>query len=445
MPNTVTVRVYTRHSKGCKHAKKGGDFRGCDCPKSILVYEGAGTGANKLISAKTRSWAKAEEFAQEYRDSLDPQKQELKRLRAQKEREAVRIEDAVALYTADMIARLGDNGTVAMARSLFGHVDPETKNVKANGHLFDWLERLPLTDRPTFIADITPAQVTAWRASWKFGSDLTAANRWTMVKSFFLFCERQGWIADSPARKLKSLEIKQGSRTAIFTDEQYTAILDAVSLYDPENTPAATRQSWQQRLTVFIELLRWSGMAIIDGTLYRPELVDADGVLRYRRHKSKVLATVPLPAHVVTLLRDVPLERDSVGTSQPFRSKDTALASDTATWSRRLMKVFELAGITEVKNEVGRARRPHAHMLRDTFAVWHLRHGSRLHVVSKMLGHAKTTTTERAYLPWVKELEEAHIAEARRTLEAAAPKQSKSKKVVSITASARASKQNGNQ
>lgn len=197
---------------------------------------------------------------------------------------------------------------------------------------------------------------------------------------------------------------------------QYEAVLDAVSLYDPENVPEATRKGWQQRLTTFIELIRWSGMAIVDAVLWRPELVDAEGVLRYRRQKSKMLATVQLPDHVRALLRDIPLERDSVGSSQPFRSKDTALSSDTAAWSQRLLAVFALAGITEVKNEVGRARKPHAHMLRDTFAVWHLRHGSRLHVVSKALGHAKTTTTERAYLPWVKELEDAHIAEMRRTL-----------------------------
>ena len=61
-------------------------------------------------------------------------------------------------------------------------------------------------------------------------------------------------------------------------------------------------------------------------------------------------------------------------------------------------------------------RKPHVKMLRDTFAVWHLRHGASLHTVAKMVGHAKTATTEKAYLPWVKELEQAHIADARKSL-----------------------------
>jgi integrase len=237
-----------------------------------------------------------------------------------------------------------------------------------------------------------------------------------MVKGFFRFCESQSWVADSPARKLKPLKVKKGNRTAIFTDEQYANILKAIKLYDPDNVPDATRKAWQQRLEVFTELSRWSGMALIDVIQWSPELVDADGVLRYRRQKSKELAVVPLPKHLLKLLKNIPLERDSVGPARPFRTKDTAVASDTRKWEHRLGNLFKLAGINEVKTGIGTLRPPHPHMLRDTFAVWHLSHGVRLHTVSKMLGHAKTATTERSYLPWVKELEDAHIVDARRAL-----------------------------
>src|SRR5438132_4145998 len=113
-PITRTAKVVVRHSAKCTDRDRGGEWRRCRCPKSILVYEGGGSGSNRLISAKTRSWEQAERFAQEWRDAFDPEKQELKRLRSEKERQQVRIEDAVALYLADMIARLGDNGTVAM-------------------------------------------------------------------------------------------------------------------------------------------------------------------------------------------------------------------------------------------------------------------------------------------------------------------------------------------
>ena len=439
-----TVKVIVRHSAKCrnkttckeKNCDGGNECKHCNCPKSLLVYDGGGPGTNKRISAKTRNWKEAETLATKWREKWDPRLRKLEQLEAENERKAVRIEEAVALYCADLAARLGDNGTVAMARSLLGHINPQTKAVSSNGHLFNWLDKInqkrPPDQRIMYIGQITPAELTAWRASWKFGSDLTAAQRWTVVKGFFAFCEAQGWIDDSPARKLKRITVAKGNRTAIFSDEQYQAILDAVPLYDPENTPAVTRKAWQQRLTAFVELLRWSGMALIDAIQFRPEMLDAEGVLRYRRQKTGVLATVPLPPHVVVLLRDIPLERDSVGSAMPFRTKDTAIASDTRKAEHRLQALFNLAGIKEVTTEQGRTRKPHPHMLRDTFAVWHLRHGARIHTVAKMLGHSKTTTTEKAYLPWVKELEEAHIADARRSLAHVAPKASG--KVVGIIA-----------
>jgi integrase len=435
-----TVTVTVRHSSTCPDRAKGGDWHRCRCSKSLLIYEGEGRGRSRRVSAKTRSWEQAEKQAAEIRDSWDPDKQELKLLRADKERRQVRVEEAVALFCADQVARLGEGGTVRMTRSMLGHINPVTKAVQSPGHLFPWLNGYnngkPIDRRVIYIADFLPEHLSEWRASWNFG-DLTASQRWTMVKGFFAFCESQGWIKDSPARKLKRLTVSKGNRTAIFTDEQHRAILDAVHLYDPDNVPEATRKAWQQRLTIFIELLRWSGMALVDAVQYRPDLVDHDGVLRYRRQKTGVLATVPLPEHVVTLLRDISLERDSVGPALPFRTKDADLSSDVRKMEHRLQALFELAGITEVQTEQGRVRNPHPHMWRDTFAVSALLNGAKLHTVSKMLGHSNTAITEKAYLPWCRELQEAHIADARKALANVVPKTSPSKKVVSIARTAR--------
>ncbi len=430
VPTTRTVKVKVRHSSDCKDLNQGADWRRCNCPKALLIYDGGGTGTNRRVSAKTRSWERAEKLAQEYLDRFDPDKQELKRLRAEKERAQVTVEEAVALYVADMIARLSDNGTVAMVRSLLGHVDPETKAVTKNGNLFNWLSTLTSDHRPTYIFEVNPAHVTGWRSTWTFG-DYTASQRWGMVKSFFNFCEAQGWIQASPCRNVRRLEYEKGGRTAVFTDEQCAAILEAVSLYDPV-PEQLTQKSWQQRLTAFVELLHWSGMSMIDAVQFRPELVDDAGVLRYRRQKTKSLATVVLPQHVVAILRDVPPERDSVGASMPFRMKECSAYSDTRIWRKRLFVLFDLAGIKLVRTELGAVRRPHPAMFRDTFAVWHLRHGSKIHNVAKMLGHSRTATTEKSYLPWVAELEQAHIEDARRVLAQAAPK-TRGKKVVPIS------------
>jgi integrase len=430
-PEARTVKVQVRHSADCKDKAKGSDWRRCKCLKILRVYEGGGPGSNRRISTRTRSWEKAEEQAQQLRDSWDPDKVELKRLKADKESKQVTIEEAVTLYIEDMVARLGDNGTVAMARSLLGHMDSKTRSVEKPGHLFLWLEKIPVVSRPAFIADFTSPLLTQWRASWKF-ADYTAAQRWGMVRSFFNFCEAHGWIQDSPARKLRRMDYESGSRTAIFTDKQYEKVLEAVADSEPENVPSLTREAWQARIAAFVEMLRWSGMALIDAVQYRPEQIDLEGVLRYRRQKTGELATVPLPKHVVVLLRNVPLERDSLSEAHPFRMKNFTPHSDTVTWRKRLMKLFTLAGIKEVRNELGKVRSAHPHMLRDTFAVWNLRHGVPLHAVAKMLGHSDPSTTAKAYLPWVKELEQATIAEGRAALDKAAPKPVHGRKVVDI-------------
>jgi integrase len=432
-----TVKVIARHRPECPVKDTGivGDLEQfpelarCKCPKALLIYQ-ADTKKQNMESAHTISWNVAEQRAKEVRDRWDPEKQELLKLRAAKEAKQVTLAEAVALYCADLITRKRKSGTVAMARSLFGHVDPQSKDVLSNGHFFNWLATIPPDKRPAHVADITPQHLTEWRSAWRFGSDLTAAQRWTMVKAFFSFCESQGWIDDSPASKIKSLKVAEGNRTAIFTDDEYSAILDAVSIYDPENVPEATREGWQQRATTFIELLRWSGMDLIDAVQYRPELVDKEGVLRYRRQKTGKWAIVPLPAAVVALLRDIPMERDSVGPEQPFRCKDTIPDSDTRKWQNRLNQIFKLAGITEVRTD-HRIRRPHPKMLRDTFAVGHLRNGVPIYSVAKMLGHSKTDTTERAYLPYCKELDEAHIAVVRKMMDGAAPKAT-NRKIVNI-------------
>lgn len=136
-----TVAVIVRHSMACKDKHRGGEWRKCRCPKALLVYEGKGSGKNRRVSAKTRSWELAEKRAQELRDSWNPEKQELKRLRAEKERQQVRLEDAVALFLADQITRLGDNGTVRNSRSLLGYLNPETSKVTRAGRFFRWVEK----------------------------------------------------------------------------------------------------------------------------------------------------------------------------------------------------------------------------------------------------------------------------------------------------------------
>ena len=277
----------------------------------------------------------------------------------------------------------------------------------------------PADQRITYISDFTSTHLTEWRASWHGNSDVTNHQRWWRVKGFFNFCNSRGWIDDNPTCGISAIKVARGNRTATFTDQQYAQILKAIPLYARENVPDATRTAWRRRLMVFTELLRWTGMAPVDAVLYSPSLVDSKGVLTYRRQMSGELAILPLPDHVRILLRDIPLERDSVGPEMPFRSRTSTLASDTSKWAHRYDALFRLTGIREARTD-RRTRKPHPYMFRDTFAVWYLTKGISIFTVSRMLGRSKTQTTEKSYLPWVKEMQEYHINEARKAQQAIA-------------------------
>ena len=141
-----------------------------------------------------------------------------------------------------------------------------------------------------------------------------------------------------------------------------------------------------------------------------------DGVLRYNRQKTGKLAVVKLPTHVRTLLSNVPLDEDN-SKEQPFLHKNASRKSSIRNWRDAFVNLCKQAGITEIKTKF-RIRNPHLHMLRDTCAVYFLKHGMSLMGVARILGDT-VQMVEKHYLPFVKELEEAHIEENEAILAAA--------------------------
>ena len=98
---TQTVTVYTRHQESCP---KNGEpyWKRCHCMKYLYVYR---ENTSRQVSAKTRSWEKAEERAQEIRDSWSPVKALQRELEARvrkSEAREVLISDAVALFLKEV-------------------------------------------------------------------------------------------------------------------------------------------------------------------------------------------------------------------------------------------------------------------------------------------------------------------------------------------------------
>jgi len=55
----ITVKAYTRHNRNCPKRDRS-DWARCNCVKWLYIYR---DGKYKLVSAKTRSWERAEQKA----------------------------------------------------------------------------------------------------------------------------------------------------------------------------------------------------------------------------------------------------------------------------------------------------------------------------------------------------------------------------------------------
>jgi hypothetical protein len=89
----------------------GWGWRNCRCPKYLYKLK---DGKRTTVSAKTRSWEKAEEQARRIREDWDPVKRELNELKAakaEKERGEVTIEAALKRWNASLHADLDNKHT----------------------------------------------------------------------------------------------------------------------------------------------------------------------------------------------------------------------------------------------------------------------------------------------------------------------------------------------
>jgi site-specific recombinase XerD len=160
-----------------------------------------------------------------------------------------------------------------------------------------------------------------------------------------------------------------------------------------------------RRLRAFVELLRWSGMAISDAVQFRHELIDKNGALTYQRQKSKKTARPGiLPAHVLEYLHTVPVGEGTP--EQPFLKPNFKRKASLDRWRRRLTQLYKAAGIKKIKTDVGSWKSPKAHVLRDTFAVGLIREGKNSTVVAAALGDT-TKMVEDHYSPWIEEMKTA--------------------------------------
>ncbi len=385
------LTLYRRHLRACPHRLKAREYKRCKCP---IWVGGTHFGMEVRKSLDTSAWEEAEH-------RLDV----MKKTPAFTFKQPKTVREAVDVFLCD--ASAGQK------------LSAETLRKKRN--VLKALETFCDEKGKTHLQQISFEDLTEFRATWK-DQALSASKKLERLKGFFAFCLAAHWIDTNPAAKLKRPKVPQVA-TLPFTREEMSNLLRACDEY-PDNY-SRTGQPNAVRLRTLLLVLRYTGLRIQDAVMLDESKVDAMGRIFLRRQqKTGEPVFVPVPAFVISALRDVP---GRTSKQYFFWSGNGKTKSAVADWQRSFRKLFALAGISHIPQEGvpfrrwkrrmvdGKPAKAHPHMFRDTFAVELLLSGVPMEDVQILLGHTSIRTTERSYSPWVKARQdrlEGHIRNA---------------------------------
>ncbi|WP_348266518.1 site-specific integrase [Edaphobacter sp. DSM 109919] len=362
------ITIFVRHSANCPHVDDH-FYKRCQCRKSLRYFH---DGKQRTVSAKTRSWALAEEAKRKLEgifrsaDTANP----VGTVTVEGEGKAT-IERAVELFLSDKRSQGLDSEVLK-------------KYERELGRFSDFMKRRSRY----FPSEIRLEDLTEFRAGWdaQYPSSTTRGKVQERLRAFLRYCYESQLIDRVP--RLSPIRVDEVP-TLPLSAAQYQKLLNAVANEFPGKKGT--------RVHALIRLMRFSGLAIRDAvTLERDELTRdvKHGLYRIvtNRQKTGTHVSVPIPPDVADEVKAAMLLNDSeryifwnTGTGKP----QTAVTN----WQHDLRRVFRAAGQPE----------GHPHQLRDTFAVGLLEKGVPLEEVSKLLGHESIKTTERYYAKWVKE------------------------------------------
>ena len=224
-----------------------------------------------------------------------------------------------------------------------------------------------LTDLDSFTQD----EIRLWRDSWTTSTSTTKL-RLTLLRTFFRFAVKEGWIDHFPMGNVLNPKVIRNPTLPFDLDEVRSLVV------------AADDRIHEKAL---ILLMRYAGLSIQDAVTCSCDHI-SDDTLILRRAKTGELVIVHLPDPVIESLRSITPYRSPYF----FWSGESKPITVTKFWRRRLNAVARKAGVANFK----------PHRLRDTFAVELLTKNVSIEDVSTLLGHSSISTTERHYAPWNK-------------------------------------------
>jgi integrase/recombinase XerD len=362
-PGAPIITIFVRHAEDCKY-KDDETCKRCDCPKHLRWSRER---KQHRVSARTRSWAEAEERKREIQDQLAGRTPEIE---PKEERRGVQA--CIDIF-------LQDKKNQGVTGAVIG------KYTRELARLREYCE----DNRVFTVQGVTRELLTGFCATWPelYPSTYTRAKVRERVRSFLRYCYEAQWIPRIP--QLAKIKIEEPPTLPLTADE-YTRLLDAIygTIEDKDR---------QVQVHALIQLMRHSGLAIRDAlTLKRSELEHDKPKGLYRivtaRQKTGTHVSVPIPPDVAQELLAV-LNGNAEYVFWSGKGKEESI---TKNWAKYyIAPLFKAAKIPNAGHMM-------SHRLRDTFAVDLLEQGVPLEEVSKLLGHESIKTTERHYAKWVK-------------------------------------------
>jgi integrase len=288
----------------------------------------------------------------------------------------------MSMFVSELIA--AHDGWLSMRRS-------EGTRIKYGQHLKAFQEWAG--NRP--IESITAQEIEfEFLGPWaQTVSAATLRNRIAALRSLFEFCERFEYIDRNPMRRIESppRDEKMGN---------WLRPEDDLALQEAAATPI-------ERIVVM--LLRYTGLRVSEACSLRWTDVNLEAsppTLTVRTSKTNAgKRTIPVPAVLVPSLRSW---RHYLECRDVYTTDGLVLTTRNRTpmWPqfvwRIVVRVGERAGIGHIT--------PHG--LRRTYGSALINNGCRLEAVSKALGHANTTVTERSYAALTDERIASEVLEA---------------------------------
>jgi integrase len=360
------VTVYVRHAGTCANADKP-FYRGCSCAK-WLRYSKAGKGQIKQ-PAETRTWAIAEEKAQQLQMQLD-------------------AGDSPSASTSTAETTIATHVTTFLLGKRSGAGGETLRKLTAQLGRFEAF----MTSRgKLYPREITPTDCIEYRATWQTWGDLTSQKAQSNLRGFLKFCCRENRVdlLDALGKIKLTREGKQRRKPKPYTEEEIKTLLAQVPKTFPDPVKAQT-------VDAAIRFMIATGVAIRD-TVQMERTSIRDGWLRFDRQKtgSPVVQRLDPGLHqeLLAVLNGNPRYVFWNGSSMPI--------SATVTWLRDIRAVMQDAGLY-IKGNL-------AHRFRDTATDFWLGAGCSINEIAGMLGD-KPEVVQKHYADMISKRMEDRLA-----------------------------------